>query len=339
MRFAIFPIPVSAPRRFLACSLALLLVVPFGYGQSAHSGNSGKLGSGDPAARSKGSVSHKKQKTKKTGRSARKNKKPAGRAARAAAAARTALLKRAFVASTELRPMAQQLASLRMPAAYAGVTSYAHQHNGEAAAAAYLALGHAYLMDKRYPEAIASLRQARQAGVELADYADFLAAKANHDAGNEAAAEVLLRGFTERYPDSIFDDQAPEWEANTLLALGDASGAQRVLTAAIDTPAADHPGFQLAQGQVALTMGQLQIAERDFKRLLLGHPLSSEAAIARAKLTSMRVETSLTAAELRTLGDAYYKAGRYSEAAEQYHALARQSGIASGLVEIGRAHV
>ena len=327
MRFAIFPIPVSAPRRFLACSLALLLVVPFGYGQSAHSGNSGKLGSGDPAARSKGSVSHKKQKTKKTGRSARKNKKPAGRAARAAAAARTALLKRAFVASTELRPMAQQLASLRMPAAYAGVTSYAHQHNGEAAAAAYLALGHAYLMDKRYPEAIASLRQARQAGEQLADYADFLAARANHEAGNESAAEALFHGFTARYPDSIFTAQAPEWEANTLLALGNASGAQRVLAAAAGTDAADHPGYQLAQGQIALTMGQTQAAEQDFKRLLLGHPLAPEAQIARAKLTSLGAETNLSAAELRSLGDAYYKAGRYSEASEQYHALARQSSL------------
>jgi soluble lytic murein transglycosylase len=303
------------------------MVVPPIAGQTSGNGSSGKLSSGDPAARSKGRVSSRNHKKKKPARAGKKSKKPAGRAARAALAARTALLKRAFVASSELRPMAQQLANLRTPAAYSGVMSYAHNHSAAAAAAAYLALGHAYLLDKRYPEAIANLRQARLAGVELADYADFLAAKANHDAGNEAAAEVLLRGFITRYPDSVFDDQAPEWEANTLLALGDASGAQKVLAAAIDTPAADHPGFQLAQGQVALTMGQLQVAEGDFKRLLLGHPLTPEASIARAKLTTMRVETSLSAAELRTLGDAYYKAGRYSEAGEQYHALARQSGL------------
>ena len=64
--------------------------------------------------------------------------------------ARTARIKLAFVASTELRPMAQQLATLRTPAAYAGVTQFAHHHTGEAAAAAYLSLGHAYLLDKRY---------------------------------------------------------------------------------------------------------------------------------------------------------------------------------------------
>ena len=71
--------------------------------------------------------------------------------------ARTARIKQAFVASTELRPMAQQLALLRTPEAYAGVTAYAHSHTGEAAAAAYLALGHAYLLDKRYAEAEAAL--------------------------------------------------------------------------------------------------------------------------------------------------------------------------------------
>ena len=73
--------------------------------------------------------------------------------------------------------MAQQLATLRTPAAYAGVTRYAHEHSGEAAAAAYLALGHAYLLDKRYADAAANFRLARQAGDVLADYADFLGAK------------------------------------------------------------------------------------------------------------------------------------------------------------------
>jgi len=73
------------------------------------------------------------------------------------------------------------------------VTSYAHQHTGDATAAAYLALGHAYLLDKRYAEAAESLREARRASDVLGDYADFLAARAQHEAGNEAAAEALLK--------------------------------------------------------------------------------------------------------------------------------------------------
>ena len=104
--------------------------------------------------------------------------------------ARTAHMRKTFVASTELRPMAQQLAMMRTPEAYAGVTAYARKHTGEAAAAAYLALGHAYLLDKRYADAESALRQARQAGEDLADFADFLNAQASHAAGDDAAAEA-----------------------------------------------------------------------------------------------------------------------------------------------------
>ncbi len=223
--------------------------------------------------------------------------------------------------------MAQQLAMLRTPAAYAGVTQYAHRHTGEAAAAAYLALGHAYLLDKHYSEAVESFHRARQAGEELADYADFLAARANHEAGNEAAAEALLRGFAERYPDSIFVDQAPELEAETLLAMNDAAGAEKVVTAAADTDAADRPGYLLAQGQVAFALGETEAAEDLYKKLVLAHPLSPEAETAWTKLTAMGAESSLTTAELHSLGDAFYNAGRYADASVQYRALARQSSL------------
>jgi soluble lytic murein transglycosylase len=295
---------------------ALLAVAPVA-GQDA----------GNPKSHSATSASSNAKKTTRKAKPGAKTKKRAARPGAAARAARTARIKLAFVASTELRPMAQQLATLRTPAAYAGVSNYAHEHKGEAAAAAYLALGHAYLLDKRYAEAETSLRQARQAGEELADYADFLAAVANHDAGNEAAAETFLRGFAARYPDSIFNAQAPELEANVLLALGNAAGAQQVLAQSAGLEAANRPGFQLAQGEVAYTMGQRAAAELIFKRLLLGHPLSGEAESARARLTSMGAEGSLTTAELRGLGDAYYNAGRYEQAAEQYRSLARAAAL------------
>jgi soluble lytic murein transglycosylase len=273
------------------------------------------------------SSGHKAGKAAKSAKKAKKNKKPSGRAARAAQAARLALLKRAFVASSELRPMAQQLAAMRTPAAYAGVAAYVRKNTGEAAAAAYLALGHAYMVDKRYAEAEANLRQARQAGEELADYADYLGAHAYHESGNDPGAESLLHGFTDRYPDSIFASQAPELEATVLMALSNPTAAQRVLSAAASLPAANRPAYQLIQGEVAFALGRTQEAEAIFKRLLLGHPLSGEAESARARLTSMGAETSLTAAELRSLGDAYYNAGRYEQASEQYHSLARSAGL------------
>jgi len=225
--------------------------------------------------------------------------------------------------------MAQQLALLRTPEAYAGVTAYAHSHTGAAAAAAYLALGHAYLLDKRYAEAIASFAQVHRDGEELADYADFLAARANHESGNEAAAEKLLHGFSTRYPDSIFDDDAPELEANVLLALNNPTGARQVLAAVEDTDAADRPGFELAEGQVELALGEQDAANTAFKKLLLDHPLSAEAQTAHDKLMQSGAEATLTADDLRTLGDAYYNAGRYSDAEEQYRALARSPQLSA----------
>jgi soluble lytic murein transglycosylase len=247
------------------------------------------------------------------------------KASRASRAAKSAKLKKAFVASTELRPMAQQLAAIRTAAAYAGVAAYARQHQGEAAAAAYLALGHAYLLDNRFSEAAANLRQARAAGDALADYAEFLGAKAEHDGGNDAAAEEQLKGFAERNPDSIFVIQAPELEAQVLLGMKDAVGARRVLADASE--AADRAGYQLALAEVNQAQGQTAEAGSIYKHVLLTWPLTFEAQTSRTRLTALGMESTLTAAELRSLGDAYYKAGRYEEASEQYHALARQSGM------------
>ena len=310
----------QAARGLMLLLLSLMPALPALGAQAAK-------GTGDPAAHSAKStvrppvgrkrttakrrvVTHHRRSTRRT-------------ASRAVRTARTARIRQAFVASTELRPMAQQLALLRTPEAYAGVTAYAHSHSGEAAAAAYLALGHAYLLDKRYPEAISSFALARRDGQELADYADFLAADANHAAGDDAAAEKLLHGFAARYPDSIFDDDAPELEATVLLALNNPTAAREVLVAVEDTVAADRPGYQLAEGQVELALGQTDAANQVFKTLLLDHPLSPEALTARSRLMQAGAETTLTVADLLTLGDAYYDAGRFSEAEDQYRALAR----------------
>ncbi len=220
--------------------------------------------------------------------------------------------------------MAQQLAATRTAAAFTGVSAYARSHQGEASSAAYLAIGHAYLLDNRFTEAATNLRQARAAGDALADYADFLGAKANHDGGNNAAAEELLKGFAERNPDSIFVVQVPELEAQVLLGMNDFAEARKVLT---DNPeSANRAGYQLALAEVDQAQGQADEAGRIYKHVLLTWPLSFEATTARTRLTALGLESSLTATELRSLGDAYYNAGHYQEASEQYHALARKSG-------------
>ena len=290
------------------------------------------LGSGDPAAppsKVAGKHSSKASSGKSKGASssaAARRKARHRRGTKAQQMARTARIKKAFVASTELRPMAQQLTNMRTPAAYTGVTAWANRHTGDGAAAAYLALGHAYLLDKRYPDAAANLRLVKQNSPELADYADFLAAQAEHNQGNEAAAEALLKGFNERHPDSIFDLEAPELEADVLLAQGNAQGAEKVL-ATIADEANDLPNYELIHAKVLFALGRERDAIEEYKHLLLSHPLTSEAGQARAKLTAMGAESSLTSAELRSLGDAYYNGGRYAEAGEQYHALGRNAAL------------
>lgn len=240
--------------------------------------------------------------------------------------ARTHRIKMAFVASRELEPMAQQLATLRTPEAYAAVAAYAHSHNGDAAAAAYLALGHAYLLDKRYADAQTALAEARHLDGELADYADFLDALASHQAGDDAVAEKILHGFAERYPDSIFVVQEPELEADVQLSLGNKLAAREALAAA-GTESASRPGYELAEGQVELALGEKDAAIAAFRRLLHDHPLSDEAQTARARLTEMGAEPLLTTEELRSLADALYNAGRYAEAAAQFRVLERRSGL------------
>ena len=280
------------------------------------------------------SASGKKKATSSKSSSARRSAtKPRGKkkyvspAERRRRAARAHKIKLAFVASSELRPMAQQLSTLRTPAAYSGVTAYARSHSGEASAAAYLALGHAYMLDKKYAEAVSSLKQAKVAGDSLEDYDDFLAARAYHESDQEAQAEALLKGFKAKYPDSIFVDEVPELEANVLLDLHDPAGAKHVLDAAASDPAAGRAGYQLVAGLVAQAQNENAEAIRIYKALLLGFPLSTEASIARAKLTNLGAEDTLTSDELRSLGDAYYRAGRYEDAGDQYRALGRNANL------------
>ena len=99
------------------------------------------------------------------------------------------------------------------------------------------------------------------------------------------------------------------------------AAARQVLAAFADTEAASRPGFQLVEAEVEQALGQQQAAEGAYKQVLLLHPLSPDAQTARAKLTEMGAEATLTVAELRSLADAYYNAGHYAEAYQQFQVL------------------
>jgi soluble lytic murein transglycosylase len=294
-----------------------------------------------PAAKGKSSTENSGSSTKATGsgKSSGKNSEKSSKNKSTIAAkthsattkshaptAQTIRLTSAFKASEQLRPMAQQLAATRSAASYGGVEGYARAHPGEGAAAAYLALGHAYMLDHRYAEAVATFRRAEASGTALDDYADYLAAQAAVQAGKGADAYGMLDRFAERHPESIFNANAPVLLANAHLQQNDPQGALRVLTPLADSPQASHGDFRYALGRAYQMSGDTTHAAAVYRSLYVGLPLSMEAAEARTQMQAMNM--SFTAAERKTHADQLFNAKRYAEAGAEYHAIERD---ASGL--------
>ena len=244
--------------------------------------------------------------------------------------ARSRKLQQAFVASSQLRPMAQQLDTLRSPAAYAGVTAYAHAHSGEAASAAYLALGHAYLLDHKYPDAVAEFNNADREGTALADYMAYLTAQAYLQDNKLPSAQPILATFIQKYPDSIFVPQIPVLEANLFIQEGDPQSALGVLNARKAEPIAGKADFQLALAKANLMAGDTALAQQLYTHIYLNYPLSSEATQARAQLVISGAIDSMPVSERRRRADALYAAHRYSEAEEEYRSLAASPSLNDG---------
>jgi soluble lytic murein transglycosylase len=222
--------------------------------------------------------------------------------------------------------MAQQLALMRTPAAYAGVTRYAESHHGDAAAAAYVALGNAYLLDRRFPDAVAALRQARLAAANgvLNDFADYLTAQAYLQSNQLPQAEAVLDNFDQKYPDSIFVENVPVLRANLYLQEGDPQRALEILNAHAGEAIAGHSDYQLALAKAEFMAGNTARATELYEHVYLTYPLSIEAGYARAQLDSTGVLDTLPPGERRRHADALYNARHYADAAEEYRSLARQ---------------
>lgn len=223
--------------------------------------------------------------------------------------------------------MAQQLAAQRSPAAYAGVQAYARAHPGEPAAAAYLAIGHAYTLDRRYPEAVAAFKSALGGGDALSDYADYLGAQAAIRANQLPDAAALLNRFAERHPDSIFNANAPVLLANLTLQGGDPAGALRVLEPLRATEIGSHVDFRYALARAYQASGLLSQAAMLYREIYLKQPLTGEAVQARGQLQAMNLP--LTAVERKTHADLLFNAKHYADAADEYHAIERGDATVS----------
>ena len=244
--------------------------------------------------------------------------------------ARSRRYQKAFVASSQLRPMAQQLATLLSPAAFDGVTRYAHEHTGEAASAAWLALGHAYLLDHKYSQAVAALSNAEREGTALDDYAAYLTAQAYLAENKLTDAQPVLASFAQKYPDSIFVPRIPVLEANLYLQMGAPQNALAILNAHKTEPSAGRPDFLSDLAKANLMAGNKDTAEQLYKHIYLDYPLSSEATDARAQLVSLGVLDSMPISQRRARADALYATHRYAEAEEEYRSLARSASLVDG---------
>ena len=244
---------------------------------------------------------------------------PVGRPVVEHATAESRHLSSAFIASAMLRPMAQQLIATRTGAAYNGVLAYAAAHPGEAAAAANLAVGHAYALDHRFGDAEGAFRAAAGAGNALADYADFLGAQAAISAGRPGDAIAALEHFPDKYPDSLFVPQAPVLLANAYLANSNPAEAVRVLQPLAADPESAHLDVRSTLARAYQASGNTAAAAGLYRSIYLADPTSNDAANARTQLAALNVP--LTAGERKQHADALFNAKQYTQAATEYRAL------------------
>jgi soluble lytic murein transglycosylase len=234
------------------------------------------------------------------------------------ASPRVRRVRRAFVASASLRPMAQQLLQDRTPMAYAGVEAYARRHPKEdAGALAWLVLGYAHTIDRDYAKSIDPLNRAKAGASDLGDYVAYYLGDAYLKTGHNAEALSTLADFSKNFPDSLLIRDAHLMYANALLAEGRAQEAAAVLE---KDRAPIRSDVELAVGRAYEVAGENQRAASAFRNLYYNLPGSFEADAAGTELRKLGVSGSL--AERRTRADLLFRARHYGDAARDYRDLA-----------------
>jgi soluble lytic murein transglycosylase len=228
---------------------------------------------------------------------------------------------RAFVASSQLKPMARQLLENRTTPAYAGVQTYARKHSGEdAGALAWMAVGYARILDHDYTKAIAPLTAAQKHAGDLGDYVTYFLATAYNGAGDSGHVVATLSSFESQYPDSLFLRDASILYARSLLAENKAQEAVALLERHRQPARAD---VELALGRAYLAGGDTKKAIDTWRRLYFGMPLSSEADEADAELRKITSPSVLAPsfAERKLRADLLFQGRRYTDAATEYRNL------------------
>ncbi|HET8887747.1 MAG TPA: transglycosylase SLT domain-containing protein [Candidatus Angelobacter sp.] len=213
---------------------------------------------------------------------------PASAQKKAQASRKLGHIKRAFVASADLRPMAQQLLENRSPQAYQGVEAYARKHaKDDAGPLAWMVIGYAHYLDKDYSGARTSWDRAKPLEPLLGDYLAYLQAAAYQGESNPAAVLQTLDGFDQKNPDSLESHDVALLYAGALLATGAPDRAAAYLEKHRQPVKAD---IEITLARAYLAAGDKPKAADIFHKLYFEMPTSAEAEAA--------------AIELRTLGEA-----------------------------------
>jgi soluble lytic murein transglycosylase len=230
-------------------------------------------------------------------------------------------LRRAFVASSDLRPMAKQLLEQPTPAAYTGVERYAAKHRAdEGGMLAHLVLGYAHLQAKEYPQAQKELKLALARGGELSDYADLFLAQCALATDDQRQVAALLNGFAEKHPDSLLIRQADLMRATSLLATSQNDEAVRLLESMRDSK----PDVELALGRAYAATGQSAKAVAVWNHIYAEMPLSQEASAAQIELLKVAGQGLISTPALgqrRTRAELLMKGHRYDQAADEYRGI------------------
>ena len=205
-------------------------------------------------------------------------------------------LSRAFVASADLKPMAQQLLENRTPQAYAAVEAYARNHSqdkaagadAEAAALARLVLGYARYLDKDYANARSSWEQTSALQPLVGDYLDLLRANSFQGEAKPEGVISTLEGFEQRYPDSLNLHDAQMLYAGALLASGE---PQRAVAYLEKRRQPNHADLELSLARAYEASGQKDKAAEIFRRIYFDSPLTPEADASSQELKNMGEST------------------------------------------------
>jgi soluble lytic murein transglycosylase len=234
-------------------------------------------------------------------------------------------IRRAFVASSSLRPMARQLLQDRTPAGYAGVEAYARRHSKEdAGSLAWLVVGYAHIVDHDYVKALDPLNRAKLHAGDLSEYVNYYLGIAYMQAGRSAECIATLSSFARDFPDSVLLRDAHVVYANALMQEGRPQDAATLLEGDRQPARVD---IEWNLGRAYEAAGNLPKAASIFRNIYLTMPLTGEAELANSELKKLAGSTSVQPAnvdERKTRADLLLKGRRYADAAEEYKDLLEQ---------------